>query len=330
MLKLDASPDDDAVRETVVSDDPMAVLGDAQWFEYSTAANPVRPGLSPQVPFQAFLPELYAAGPSRLVALDLSDRLFCEGPATSPGLCANFARILPGETLAPEIAEGAATSLVFYVIRGGGRTSVGSGLPMKDIAWKEGDIVALPGGSAYVHEAGPDGAAFYLVHDAPLLRHLGVSAAARRFEPTLYPAERTRAVLAEVAASPSAAVRNRVSVLLGNQRLPRLRTITHVIWAMYGILPARSTQKPHRHQSVALDYIVACEPGCYTLIGRELDADGRIKNPVRQDWTAGMAFVTPPGFWHAHFNEGDTQAFLLPIQDAGLQTYLRSLDIRFS
>jgi gentisate 1,2-dioxygenase len=80
---------------------------------------------------------------------------------------------------------------------------------------------------------------------------------------------------------------------------------------------------------VALDFIPACGPGCYTLLGRELDADGNILNPVRVDWIAGMAFVTPPGFWHAHFNEGDTPSYVLPLQDAGLHTYLRSLDIRF-
>jgi len=34
--------------------------------------------------------------------------------------------------------------------------------------------------------------------------------------------------------------------------------------------------------------------------------------------------------WPSHFNEGAKAAYLLPIQDAGLQTYLRSLDIRFS
>jgi hypothetical protein len=39
--------------------------------------------------------------------------------------------------------------------------------------------------------------------------------------------------------------------------------------------------------------------------------------------------VTPSGFWHAHYNESGAPAYLLPIQDAGLQTYLRTLDIRF-
>ena len=41
------------------------------------------------------------------------------------------------------------------------------------------------------------------------------------------------------------------------------------------------------------------------------------------------AFVTPPGLWHAHVNESGAPAHLFPVQDAGLHTYLRSLDIRF-
>ena len=46
-------------------------------------------------------------------------------------------------------------------------------------------------------------------------------------------------------------------------------------------------------------------------------------------WT-GAAFVTPPGYWHSHHNESGTDAYVLPIQDAGLHTYLRTLDIAFS
>jgi gentisate 1,2-dioxygenase len=99
---------------------------------------------------------------------------------------------------------------------------------------------------------------------------------------------------------------------------------------MYGIVQPGSMQAPHRHQSVALDFIPSCGPGSYTLLGRDIDANGRIVNPVRLDWVAGMAFVTPPGFWHAHFNEGNQPSYVLPIQDAGLQNYLRSLDIRFT
>ena len=99
---------------------------------------------------------------------------------------------------------------------------------------------------------------------------------------------------------------------------------------MLGVVPAGATQPPHRHQSVALDLIIDCDPGCYTLVGTELNADGTIRNPQRIDWEAGGAFITPPGHWHAHGNSSGRMARLLPIQDAGLQTYLRSLDIRFS
>ncbi|HLH28529.1 MAG TPA: cupin domain-containing protein, partial [Acidimicrobiales bacterium] len=57
---------------------------------------------------------------------------------------------------------------------------------------------------------------------------------------------------------------------------------------------------------------------------------GRIVDPVRVDWESGGAFVTPPGLWHSHHNESEEPARLVPVQDAGLHTYLRSLDIRFA
>ena len=310
-------------------DDVLTADGDAEWFEYSKAANPIRPSLTPPVPCHAFLPELYATGPTSLIPLDLSGELRSDGPATSPTLCANFARILPYETLTPDMAPDAATSVVFYVIRGSGETRLMGG-NVTALDWKEGDLVALPGGMSHVHKAGADGAALYLVHDAPLLRHLGVGTNQSRFQPTVYEAETTCALLKTVAENPEAANRSRISLLLGNKHFPRLRTITHVIWAMYGIVKPGSVQKPHRHQSVALDFIIDCAPGCYTLIGHDLDANGNIRNPGRQDWTAGMVFVTPPGYWHSHFNESDKPSYVLPLQDAGLQTYLRSLDIRFS
>jgi gentisate 1,2-dioxygenase len=67
----------------------------------------------------------------------------------------------------------------------------------------------------------------------------------------------------------------------------------------------------------------------FDSVGQELDKDGNIINPKRAEWNAGSAFVAPPGYWHAHHNESGAPAHLIPIQDAGLHTYLRSLDIRF-
>ena len=68
----------------------------------------------------------------------------------------------------------------------------------------------------------------------------------------------------------------------------------------------------------------------FTLPKGYIDSDGNIINPVRANWVAGGAFVTPPGWWHSHHNESDEDAIVLPVQDAGLHTYLQTLDIQFA
>lgn len=295
---------------------------EAQYFEYTSSANPIGAGLIPRVPFRTFPASSYASGPTRAIVLDLSEELGTAVPATGPGLRAHFLRVLAAEHLALDDAP--TTSQVFYVIRGRGTVRHGD----RHIAFGQGDFIALPGDEGVTIAADED-AALYWVNDAPLLNYLGVAPTGPRFSPTHYPAARTREELRKVASDPAAAKRNRVSVLLGNSRFGQTRTITHVLWAMFGIVPAGAVQKAHRHQSIALDFIVDCQPGCYSLVG-ELDAHGRSVRQTRVDWEPGMAFVTPPGYWHAHHNESDQPALLVPIQDAGLHTYLRSLDIRFT
>ena len=295
---------------------------DAAYYEYGQAVNPLGAGLIPTVPIAAFPARLHAPnGASRVVPFDLSADLHNDGPATSPSLCANFVCVIPDQPLK---TDPVATSEVFYVIRGRGRTRFEDA----ELDWEEGDFFALPAGGAATHHACTD-AAFYWVHDAPLLRYLGVRPTGPRFAPTLYKREDAAAALADAARDPYAAKRSRVSILLANTRFPQTRTITHVLWTMFGVLPKGGVQLPHRHESVALDYIVDCRPGCYTLIGRDIDDNGNILHPRRADWQPGEAFVTPPGLWHAHYNESGEDAHLMPIQDAGLHTYLRTLDIRF-
>jgi len=190
-------------------------------------------------------------------------------------------------------------------------------------------VVTLPGPVRARHCA-HQGAVLYHVDDSPLLAYLGVEAAEPRFAPTRFDGELARRQLAEVAADPDAATRSRVAVLLGNARNTQTLTATHTLWAMLGVLPAGHVQRPHRHQSIALDLIVDCDPGCYSLVGTEIGPDGAIADPTRVDWEPGGAFVTPPGLWHSHHNESGSPANLLPVQDAGLHTYLRTLDIRFT
>jgi gentisate 1,2-dioxygenase len=312
---------------TVANGSPFP-QGKAQLFDYRQAANPIRPGLTEPIPEGRWGPELHARGPSAILPLDLSGALGCQGPTTSPALSANFVRILAGEA----IGVGAnATSSLFFVLRGEGlclRPESDHGAELNQ-PWSTGDLFVLPAGAAPRLEASAE-SVLYWVHDGPLLTFLGVTADSPRFEATHYPGAWLRQELQALAADPSSARSNRLSLLLANTDLPASRTVTHTLWAMYGLVPAGAIQPPHRHQSVALDLVIDCQPGCTTISGPELNADGTIRNPLRMAWEPGAAFVTPPGHWHSHVNESGHPALLLPVQDAGLHTYLRSLDIRFS
>ncbi len=297
----------------------------ARYHDYRHASNPLSDGMIGEIPLVEFGADLHQHGGTRIVPLDNAAVLGCSGPATSPGLCANFVRIRGGEAL---VTDANTTSQLLFVMRGTGTSSAvdADGPP---ISWKAGDLFTLPARSRRLHAAHDD-AALYWVHDEPLLRYLGVEATQRQFTPTLYRREAILEALEAVVRDPSSATANRLSVLLGNRLFPGTKTITHVLWAMFGLLPVGADQAPHRHQSVALDLVVDAQPGCYTMVGRTLAADGSIKDARRIDWQPHAAFVTPPGLWHSHHNQSGQPAHILPIQDAGLHTFLRTLNILFS
>lgn len=296
---------------------------DAQFYEYTEAADPIGSGIISPVPLKEFGPDLYTQGKTRIVQLDLSNELKTDYPATSPSLLAEFMRIKAGDSIK---TDPNATSELYYIISGTGRTNVNGEI----IDWKKGDFLTLPSGSVSVHEAAED-STIYHVLDTPLLKYLGVNAAEARFQPTLYCAGQVQRRLSEAANAPNAHLKNRISILLNNQLFDQTMTVTHVLWAMFGIVPKKSKQAPHSHKSVALDFVAYAAPDTYTLVGDSIDPEtNQIIDPIRVDWVTGKAFVTPPGLWHSHHNESGEDAFIIPIQDAGLQTYLRTLDIQFT
>jgi len=307
--------------------------GDARFHEYSVAADPIGSGAISRIPVERFPAALHHAPGTRLVPLDLSDALAVAYPATSPALLAAFMVLDPGDTLmtAPD-----STSELYYCLEGSGsstfvRTVPGGAPSTGTVPWAVGDVVTLPAGCSTEHTSSPaERSVLYRVTDAPLLAYLGATPGTPQFAPTRYDAATSLARLTEVERHPDAGSRSRVSILLANAAQPRTLTVTHTLWAMVGVLPVDRVQRPHRHQSVALDLITSCVAGCHTLVGSELDGSGRIVDPVRVDWESAGAFVTPPGLWHSHHNESGAPAYLVPIQDAGLHTYLRSLDIRFT
>lgn len=307
--------------------------GDALFYEYTSAVDPLGAGAITGVPIRTFAPETVAGDSSRVVPLDLSSELGVDYPASSPGLLASFVVLAPGDPLQ---TGGRCTSELYYCLRGAGSSEFERRGPRDEarsgrMEWGAGDFLTLPAGCSTVHRAaGDEGAVLYRVTDAPLLDYLGAAPVASRFEPTRFDGSAARRRLAEIERDPRSSDRNRVSVLLGNRATPQTLTVTHTLWAMLGVLPAGRVQRPHRHQSVALDLVTDCLPGCYSLIGERLRPDGTIDEPERVDWEPGGAFVTPPGLWHSHHNESGRAAHIVPVQDAGLHTYLRSLDIRFA
>jgi gentisate 1,2-dioxygenase len=294
---------------------------DAGAVEYSRAANPIASGATPPMPVHEFAPIALENAVTGVTPLDLSESLRCPGPASSPGLLANFVVVRAGETLR---TNASATSQLWFARCGSGVVEVdGFRIP-----YGPRDLVTLPHSGEAVHTAETD-TIWYWVHDEPLLRYLGVAPDRARFRPTVWRWDMVKAEVDAAAADPLAKERSRISVLLTNTNFPQTMTITHVLWAMVGVLPAGADQLPHRHQSVALDYIIECPPGCCTKVAEHVDADGNLVDPIVVPWQTGGAFTTPPGWWHSHHNASGRDAYLMPIQDAGLHTMLRTLDIRF-
>jgi len=286
---------------------------------------------------------MHQHGPSRVDALDLQKELALNYPATAPNLLASFVRVLTGETLDTGIAHGA-TSQSFYVIRGNGSSVTRAG----QIDWNEGDLFVLPylgddaatacstGKQCIKHacEHGTHGGcALYWVHDELLLRYLGVEPAdIRRFEPALYPGSKMKEAVGNISTvTEDGVVRNRRGILLGNPATPQTKTLTPTMWSLLNSIDGGATQHPHKHNSVALDLAVddGDDGKVYSLLGRDLDREGNIVNARKVEWQSGGVFVTPPGWWHSHHNTGGKTAWVLPIQDAGLYTHQRTLDIRF-
>jgi gentisate 1,2-dioxygenase len=307
-------------------------------YEYVTNANPPMA----EVPIRVFGPDLHSSGPSKVLALDLRDDLQVEYPATAPNLLANFVRVNVGDYVDSAVEYGA-TSQAFYVIRGTGNSTSQEGT----VSWGPGDLFTLPyfgdseavcdGKQCVRHMCGEEettgGCALYWVHDEPLLRYLGVLPSPKRFQPAFYSdADMKASVAAIPGIDPvTGEVKNRRGILLGNEATPQTKTLTPTMWSLLNVIAPHSTQAPHKHNSVALDFAVlgGKDRSVYTKIGRDLDAKGEIVDPVIAEWVTGGVFVTPPGWWHSHHNTWGEEAWVLPIQDAGLYTHQRTLDIRF-
>ena len=284
--------------------------GSAEYYEYSSAASIQLP----PVPILSWDAE-QVRGESRMEPFDLSETIGTHYPATSPNLLAGFVYLKKMDRI---LLQDNATSCIFYVIQGRGSAN--------HFQWQQGDVFTFP--SEKVKLFAEEDAILYMVQDSPLLKYLGVIPEKCLFTPTFYSKSDMEQNMLLLTNDDSE--KNRHGILLGN-RVTResTKTITPTLWALYNKLPEHSFQKPHRHNSVAIDYCIEADGEVYTLIGSKLNPDGTIHNPTKMYWRSRRVFTTPPGLWHSHHNETDKVAYVLPLQDAGLFTYQQTLDIQF-
>ena len=97
-----------------------------------------------------------------------------------------------------------------------------------------------------------------------------------------------------------------------------IRNVLPTLTVAMNTLPAGASQRPHRHNSVAVSLVIDGE-NCHSMV------DGR-----RKDWAQWATTVTPATSVHSHHNGGDRRATFLIVQDGGFYYYTRALGFSFA
>lgn len=260
--------------------------------------------------------------------IDFSDIYKVNYKSTSPNLLASFIKIKQNNSL--DVYDETdnsfinATSHLFFIIKGNCEMH----LDNEKYKLNNGDILVTPlFNKLVINNPYNEELHIYYINDSPIINYLGSRSVKKIFKTALY----TKDFLTSNLFSLSDPKNNRKGILLSNKDTEKIgtNTISPVLWALYNELPPNTVQRPHKHNSVALDLCISCSDSdnIYSLIGDKLDENGNIVNPTKVHWKQGEMFITPPTLWHSHNNTGNTFAYILPIQDAGLLLYQRILGI---
>ena len=247
--------------------------------------------------------------------------------STTPNLLASFVKLdsYNSQTLHEMDHFANGTSHLFYIMQGSCQINIDKN-EINHLS--KGDILVTPlFETLVITNTSEEELQIYYVNDSPLANYLGMKPVKKIFKTSIYSNDFLMKNLHDL----SNPENNRKGILLSNTDTEKIgiNTVTPVLWALYNELPPHTVQKPHKHNSVALDLCISCSDSenIYTLIGDELDESGNIVNPLKVNWKQGGMFITPPGLWHSHNNIGNTYAYILPVQDAGLLLYQRIIDI---
>jgi gentisate 1,2-dioxygenase len=272
----------------------------------------------PGVPVHRFVAErdrALAGAATGVVALDLSQHLATNFPATTPTMLARYVRLAPGDRLTTAFK---ASGEIWYVIVGDGRTSSGGAT----IDWQAGDLFCLPGGHTDTHAAGPRGALLYVVTNEPTLAFERLEPprpGAAMVEPVLYPAQEIQRQLRELCIVRGHEDIAGKAVMFTSEAMLASRTIFPSLSVGLNIFEPGDHQKAHRHNAAALTLCLTAKPGAHSRI------DGQ-----RVDWEDHLVLLTPPGAAHSHHNESDEPMLALVIQDGGLYYHTRAVGFSFA
>ena len=272
----------------------------------------------PDIPCHVFGAELDRAldkaTPTSWIACDIGAEIGCDFPATTPIILARYAKLAPGTTLTGRFR---ATGEIYYAIAGSGRAAKMG----ETIDWAAGDFFALPGGGESALTAGPDGAVLFMVTNEPELAHQGTEPPLPENAPVAmayYPAAE---IDRQLQAAHDAQVNDPnvagQAVQLTSPRMEGLGTIHPSIACAVNSLDAHLTQRPHRHNSVAVTLPLHAE-GVHSIV------EGQ-----RVDWRQYAAMITPPAALHSHINAGDGLMKSMVIQDGGLYYHCRTIGFSF-
>ena len=245
----------------------------------------------------------------------------------TPNLSAKYLQLCQGEIIEDDLTE--ASSNEFFVLEGKGKTE-SSEITIK---WNKGDIFVIPYENNVVKHVAYSDVILFRVDDKPLLKYLGCKPEVKKFAATHFLNSDIMKEIEKNEKEEASKKRNRNGVLLTTDLMikKKLNTITHTMWSLYNCIAPNSIQQPHKHNSVAIDLCIdvdeAADGLVYTLMGKHIDENNKIIDPIKMVWKKHNCFTTPPGWWHSHHNESNKPAWVFPVQDAGLHTYMQSLDI---
>ena len=253
------------------------------------------------------------SSPTGLTACDASTDLQCPFPATSPLVLARYARVCAGESLTMHFE---ASGALHYVIQGYGVTEAAG----EQVEWGPGDVFVTPGGIALTHRAGEQACVLWTVTNEPQLAFEHLRSPPPGQAPTEivhYPAAEIARQIELLYAVGGDEQISGTALIFSSDRQEAGRNVLPTLTLGMNTLAPGVTQRPHRHNSVAVSLVVRGQ-GCYSMIDGE-----------RKDWAPWATTITPPTSVHSHHNVGTEQAMFLIEQDGGLYYHTRATGFEF-